>query len=513
MSAERISRVRLFPRLLLSHTTPSMVLTVALGLILLALVKLTLMLGQLRDEEIGALGTDRRLHSVAWDVDVALRHGQQACVQDAEGAGERVRESTESKLGQLRTALVELGNASPSIRKLSLSYVELGDRVLSGDACVMLKNADVQRERAVLDEELTNHWVRRLGELSDAIQRRDDEARTLGKVASFGGVALAAVAFWVALALAHRLAREVVGPLGELAGLARRVGRGDFHGRVEVRGPAEVVELAQELEGMRARLAELDSLKQGFLASVSHELRTPLSQIREALALLSDGATGQLAERQARVVSIAREACEREIRMVTTLLDFSRLRAGAPLRLQAGASLDALLRSAVRDEAGDAATRKVSIDVESEGEVPALSLDGDLLERAIANLVRNAVGVSKPKQRVLVRREVLEHGPGEKAGRWARIMVIDQGPGVPDDVRDTIFDAFVTQAVRKSPKAVGVGLGLALAREVTRAHGGELLLAETGPEGTVFHLWLPLDKRPPMEQTTAAPFVTLVPLT
>lgn len=490
-----------------------MVLTVALGLILFALVKLTLMLGQLKDEELGALGADRRLHSVAWEVDVAMRHGQQACNQAAAEAAPRVRESTGRKLEKLRTTLSELGHASPSIRKLSLGYVELGGRVLAGDVCALMTSADVQRERAILDEELTNHWVGRLGELSDAIQRRDDDARALGKMASFGGVALAAIAFWVALLLAHRLARDVVGPLGELAGLARRVGRGDFHGRVEVRGPAEVVELAQELERMRARLAELDSLKQGFLASVSHELRTPLSKIREALALLSDGATGPLAERQARVVDIARVACEREIRMVTTLLDFSRLRAGVPLRLRAGASLDQLVRSAVRDETEDAASRKVSVDLAIEGEVPAMSLDGDLLERAVANLVRNAVGVSKAKQRVLVRRELLGHGPSGEEGRWARIVVVDQGPGVADDVRDTIFDAFVTHAVPKSPKAVGVGLGLALAREVARAHGGELLLAETGPSGTVFHLWLPLDRRPRPEQTESAPFATLVPLT
>jgi two-component system sensor histidine kinase GlrK len=490
-----------------------MVLTVALGLILFALVKLTLMLGQLRDEELGALGTDGELHSVAWEVDVAMRHGQQACSQEAAEAGLRVREGIDRKVGKLRASLGELDRASPGIRKVSLGYVELGERVLAGDVCVLLPSAGVQRERASLDEELTNHWVGRLSELSDAIQLKDDEARALGKMASFGGVALAAIAFWVALLLAHRLARDVVEPLGELAGLARRVGRGDFDGRVEVSGPAEVVELAQELEGMRARLAELDSLKQGFLASVSHELRTPLSKIREALALLSDGATGPLAERQARVVDIARVACEREIRMVTTLLDFSRLRAGAPLRLLAGTSLDALVQSAVRDEREDAAARKVDIELEIEGEVPAMSLDGALLERAIANLVRNAVGVSKAKQRVLVRRELLGHGPSGEDGRWARVAVVDRGPGVAPDIRDRIFDAFVTHAVPKSPKAIGVGLGLALAREVARAHGGELLLAETGPTGTAFHLWLPLDRRRPTEQTEAAPFATLVPLT
>lgn len=502
--------MRLFSRLLISHLTPSLVLTVALGFILASLVRLTVMLGQLNDQELGALGTDGKLHSVAWELDVMMRHGQQTCARGQGDADARVREALEEKTSKLRAEITLRGDASQGIRGLSQRYVELGDRVLAGTACAGLVSPDVQRERAELDEELTNHWVDRLGELSGALQRKDDEARTLGKLASFGGVTLAVIAFAVALLLAHRLARDVGGPLAELSALARRVGRGDLHGRVEVEGPAEVVTLAEELERMRARLLQLESLKQGFLASVSHELRTPLSKIREALALLSDGAVGPLGERQARVVEIARTACEREIRMVTTLLDISRLRAGAPLRFRAGARLDELVKAAVRDEAQDAAARDVRVDLELTGELPAMNLDGELLERAIANLVRNAVGVSKAKQRVLVRREVLEEGPEGKAGRWARVTVRDQGPGVPEDLRETIFDAFVTRAVPKSPKAIGVGLGLALAREVAQAHGGELELGENGPTGAVFSMWIPFDKDTPARLSGAAPIATLV---
>ena len=503
--------MRLFSRLLISHLTPSAVLTVALGFILIALVRITMMLGQLNDQELGALGTDGKLHSAAWSVDVAMRHGQAACSRDANEAMASARGVMEEKTAKLRAELAERSGASQGIRRLSERYVELGDRVLSGDACAALVSADVQRERALLDEEITNHWVDRLGELSAGLQRKDDEARALGKVASFGGITLAAIAFGVALLLAHRLARDVGGPLGELSELARRVGRGDFRGRVEVDGPTEVVTLAQELERMSARLMQLESLKQGFLASVSHELRTPLSKIREALALLSDGAVGPLDERQLRVVAIARTACEREIRMVTTLLDISRLRAGAPLRFRAGTRLDDLVKSAVGEEAHDGEARGVQVELSLAGELPAMSLDGELLERAIANLVRNAVGVSKAKQRVDVKREVLDAGPQGRSGRWARVSVLDQGPGVPDDLRDTIFEPFVTRAVPKSPKAIGVGLGLALAREVAQAHGGELELDQNKPNGAVFHLWIPLDKNAPSRLAAAVPFATLVP--
>jgi two-component system sensor histidine kinase GlrK len=486
-----------------------MVLTLALGLILAALVQLTMMLGQVHDQELGDLGTDAKLHAVAWEVDVVMRHGHEACSIDAEAAGSRTREAVRARVDELRGEIALRPGASQGLLRLSERYVDLGDRVLRGDACAALVSREVQRERALLDEEITNHWVDRLSELSAALQRKDDEARALGKLASFGGVTLAAVAFLVSLLLARRLARDVGGPLADLSALARRVGRGDLRGRVEVDGPAEVMTLAEELEHMRERLLQLEGLKQGFLASVSHELRTPLSKIREALALLSDGAVGKLEERQARVVAIARTACEREIRMVTTLLDFSRLRAGTPLRFRTGTSLDDLVKSAVADEAQDAAARDVKVDLQIQGEAPVMTLDGELVERAIANLVRNAAGVSKAKQTVHVRRELLDRGPDGQPGRWARVSVRDHGPGVPEDLRETIFDAFVTRAVPKSPKAIGVGLGLALAREVSQAHGGDLVLAENGAGGAEFHLWVPFDKSAPSRLAAAAPFAIL----
>jgi two-component system sensor histidine kinase GlrK len=228
---------------------------------------------------------------------------------------------------------------------------------------------------------------------------------------------------------------------------------------------------------------------------VSHELRTPLSKIREALALLSDGAVGELDTRQARVVQIARIACEREIRMVTTLLDLSRLRTGSPLRLTNGASLEAVVQSAVADERAEAISNGVTLDVKLALDGRRCRLDPVLMERAIANLVRNAVAVSKRGQRVDVICEVVA-SETERAVPTFRLRVRDEGPGVPLAIRATVFDAFVTHEVPTSGKAIGVGIGLALAREVARAHGGDLCLLEEVEAGACFEMWLPIDDSP-----------------
>jgi two-component system, NtrC family, sensor histidine kinase GlrK len=114
----------------------------------------------------------------------------------------------------------------------------------------------------------------------------------------------------------------------------------------------------------------------------------------------------------------------------------------------------------------------------------------------VANVVRNAVAVSARGQRVKVRAEVDPTATHDQPRGRVRITIRDQGPGVPDEIRETLFDAFVTRSVPNSSKALGIGIGLALAREVARAHGGDLALRPQVERGSTFELWLPLPAEP-----------------
>src|SRR6185436_9762695 len=122
------------------------------------------------------------------------------------------------------------------------------------------------------------------------------------------------------------------------------------------------------------------------------------------------------------------------------------------------------------EERSEAERRGVNIEVEMPGEAPSSALDGPMVERAIANILRNAVSVSAKGQTVYVDRAVLDAGPGKRPGAWARIRVRDHGPGISEEMRATLFKPFVTASVREHPERVGIGLGLALAREVAQAH-------------------------------------------
>lgn len=484
--------MRLFTRLLIGHTAPVLIVTVALALTLISLLRMTAVLQTISDTELVALHRERELHRACWSIDVTMRRWERTCGHG--GTSEEARRHVSEAASSLREVVQRIPDAGPGMRRVADKWLLESEYVLSGDSCENLRAVSSQQRRAELDDRLTDLWAQRLGELHAGLAKKDEQAQAIGKTAVTTGTAVAAAAFLLAMLLARRMARMLNGPLARLAAITRRVGRGDFSAKATIEGPQEIRALGEEVERMRGQLAELEMLKQGFLASVSHELRTPLSKIREALSLLGDGAVGPLDARQSRVVEIARIACEREIRMVSTLLDFSRLRTGSPLRLRGAVSVDAVIRTAVDDEATEAATRGVRIDVRTEGEAPSCRLDAALLERAIANLVRNAVSVSQAGQDVVVERTV--HDNPDAGERRVCITVTDRGPGVPEDIRETVFNAFVTSAVPRSPKALGIGLGLALAREVALAHGGTLELAET-ERGASFHLWLPLDRTSP----------------
>ncbi|HSN97799.1 MAG TPA: HAMP domain-containing sensor histidine kinase [Candidatus Nanopelagicales bacterium] len=495
--------MRLLTRLVLSHSIPVLVMLGALGVVLGSLASITSSLQEVLGGATGDLRREAALHRAGWAVELAMRHGDDACAQGT--SSEEVASNIRQRLAALDAALV--GDHAPvhvTMLEAINGYQRLARRVLDGSACERLLSPVTQAERERLDEQLTDVWIQRLVELHDGVRVKEEDARSAGASALSSGVAIAIAACLVAAVLAHRIARTVTVPLAALASHAQRLGKGDFVTGAEVEGPAEVRDLGQEIERMRRSLAQLEALKQGFLASVSHEMRTPLTKIREAITLLQDGVGGALTDRQGRILHIARVACEREIRMVTTLLDLSRLSAGTPIRLQAGSAIDEIIRSAVRDEDEENRERGVVVEIDAPGQVPPCLLDVALVERAVANLVRNAVSVSKPGQVVRVRRELMEEEGGPRPGVWMKISVIDQGPGIPGEIRQVLFEEFATHSVTGSPKRVGIGLGLALSRKIARAHGGELELEEKpAGQGATFRLWLPLGTEMPPTSASA----------
>jgi two-component system sensor histidine kinase GlrK len=480
-------RMRLATRLGLTHGALVAVLVVVFGVTLHGLLRLLGVLTIISDQRLSTLDADEELHRAAWGIEVALRHGRAAC---AEGSPDAVaREKIERARSKFRliadNQAVEHGT---SLRQAARRYEVLADDALAGPTCAFLSTPEVEHRRTKLDEEMTDAWIARLQELHVDIENMQALARRIGNRTAVSGLVVAVVGALAAGLIARSTARSITRPMARLAADATRLGDGDFAPIAPVGGPLEIEDLRRDLERTREKLLGVERLKHAFLASVSHELRSPLGRLREALALLGDGTVGELTPQQARVVTLARRACEQEVRIVEALLDMSRVSSGLPVQREEACEIDKVVEAAVEGERPAAIERGVEVRVIRPPSPPSLRIDSALVERAVANLVRNAVSVSPRGEEVRV-----EIGIDSKAGRRiVHIDVIDRGPGLSEELASRIFQPFSSAAVAEANRPAGIGLGLALAREVARAHGGDL--GVTRAHGaTTFRMEIPIE--------------------
>jgi two-component system, NtrC family, sensor histidine kinase HydH len=233
------------------------------------------------------------------------------------------------------------------------------------------------------------------------------------------------------------------------------------------------VELARaQAEVVRhERLAALGEVA----AVMAHEVRNPLGVIFNSLTslkkLLTPSGDVEL------LLRIVGEEADRLNRIVGDLLDFAR--PYAPER--STVNLETLVANAVQAASASVGTAGIHIVTEFPQVLPEVALDGHLVRQALVNLVVNAVQAMPKGGTVTVRTEI-ERDDGRG---WARIAVTDQGPGIPPQAADRIFQPFFTT------KATGTGLGLAVVKRIAEAQLGEVLV-NTGSSGTTFTLRLPL---------------------
>lgn len=480
-------RSRLATRLSLTHGVLVALLVALFAVTLQGLLRMHDVMTMISVERFSALDAEEGLHRAAWSIELAVRHGRLEC---ANGVPE---ETVRQRVLDARVAFTQVVSGSgaaapPRLKNAALGYGTFADEALAASTCAFLALPETDHRRARLDEEMTNAWIDRLHELHTDIEAREQTARAIGRRTTALGLGVALLGALTAVVVVRWTARSIATPVARLAADATRLGEGNFEPIAPVDGPLEIEELRRHLERTRIKLLEVDRLKQGFLASVSHELRSPLGRLREALSLLADGTTGPLSAQQARVLSLAWKACEQEVRIVEALLDMSRVSSGMPVQKEAGCDLERVVQAAVRSEADGAQERGVGIKVVLEATPPSLRIDSALIERTVANLVRNAVSVSAPASEVRVLIGVTQRSPG----RSARVDVVDTGPGVSADIAGRLFQPFAAANNDAASRPGGIGLGLSLAREVARAHGGELaMVREAGL--TTFRLELPLD--------------------
>ncbi|WP_371650695.1 MULTISPECIES: ATP-binding protein [unclassified Streptomyces] len=225
----------------------------------------------------------------------------------------------------------------------------------------------------------------------------------------------------------------------------------------------------------RARVyAEGDRIRTALLAAVSHDLRTPLASIKASVTSLRSDDVEWSEDDEAELLAGIEVGADRLAHLIGNLLDMSRLQTGTVTPLIREIDLDEVIPMAL----GGVPEDSVVLDIPED--LPMVAVDPGLLERAVANVVENAVKYSPDGERVLVSASAI-------ADR-VEVRVADQGPGVPDQAKDRIFAPF--QRYGDAPRGAGVGLGLAVARGFTEAMGGTLTAEDTPGGGMTMVLTL-----------------------
>lgn len=248
----------------------------------------------------------------------------------------------------------------------------------------------------------------------------------------------------------------------------------------------------------RARRRRYEALRSQFVAAVSHELRTPLASMR--LLVESMLARTEDAKARERLERLGSDVDGLDF-LVENILSFTRLERGRLSPRLERVSLAEVAADVVARARAEAPGVTIDLDEQHAGveegpdarELDVLA-DPELLALVVHNLVRNAwqhntrVGTNDKRARVRVERG----GPSGVDDALARVIVEDNGGGVPEGERERIFGEF-ERGARASSR--GTGLGLALCRQIARAHGGDVVLASTGPAGSTFVMTMPVGAR------------------
>ncbi len=231
------------------------------------------------------------------------------------------------------------------------------------------------------------------------------------------------------------------------------------------------------------KFKNLDRMKSEFIATVSHEFRTPLTSISMGIDILAKGAAGAVSERQHELLAAAKDDCERLRKLVKELLDLSRLESGKFEIRKTTLKLHDLVADALKPLRLPFKEQSINLEMKVPADLAPVLGDSQQLSWVIRNLVDNALRYTMSGGSVKV---TAVEEPGA-----VRVSVIDTGKGIPEEARKEIFEKFVQIKQPTETTPGSVGLGLAIAREVVEAHGGQISVESKLGKGSTFSFTVP----------------------
>lgn len=274
----------------------------------------------------------------------------------------------------------------------------------------------------------------------------------------------AVVVLILAFIALYAMTYQMVRPLRQMAVLTRQFSNGDFSGRVQVRGNDEVAELAQALNSMAVSLSSVEDMRRSFVANVSHDLKTPMTTIAGFIDGILDGTIP--ADRRHEYLRIVSDETKRLSRLVTTMLDLSRIDSGQLQIRPVTFDLTAMVCSTLLSFEQRIEKKNIRIEGLEDCEPRFVHGDHDLLQQVVYNLLDNAVKFTEEGGAI---RLLLADANG-----WTVCSVRNTGEGIPAAEMPHIFERFYKSDRSRGLDKTGTGLGLYIVKTLVDLHGGEI---------------------------------------
>lgn len=309
-------------------------------------------------------------------------------------------------------------------------------------------------------------------------------------------------------------ARSISKPIQALAEGSRRVGSGDLGHRIQVSSGDEIQDLAltfnqmaedlqgklQEIETANQELTQLDQLKSKFISMASHELRTPLIAIQGYVDLIREGKGGDISPEQRAMLDTVSRNATRLARIVSELLDISRIEENQLVLERVPVSLATIIGEIAEEQQPYLESRGHRLTIEIADDLPLVSGDPDRISQVIINLLGNAIKYTPDQGHIRIRAYA---EPDQ-----VHLEVADTGIGIkPEDIGklfkrfSTLGDVTKHRTGKQEFLAGGTGLGLSIVQGIVQAHAGHIWVESEYGQGSTFHIQLPIARGQDLDAT------------
>ncbi|MBR3964922.1 MAG: HAMP domain-containing histidine kinase [Clostridia bacterium] len=293
---------------------------------------------------------------------------------------------------------------------------------------------------------------------------------------------------WVMLAALiaiYFISDRISAPLKEMRQAAKSFAAGDFEVRVPVVGKDEVAELAIAFNNMASSLASLDEMRNNFMSSVSHDMRTPMTTISGFIDCILDGAIPP--EKREHYLRVIRDEVQRLSRLVSTLLDISRIQAGDRKFVMKPFDICEMARQIIISFEQKIEAKRLDVEFDADGDNILVNGDHDAIYQILYNICDNAVKFSR--EGGLFRLSI------KNKDKKIAVSVYNEGEGIPYADQPYIFERFYKSDKSRGKDKTGVGLGMFISKTIINAHNEDISLRSEPGEFCEFTFTLPIAKK------------------